>query len=42
MLTTAPAMQLYTGNYVAGVQGKAGAVYNQDSGVCLETQVRLL
>ena len=39
MLTTAPAMQFYTGNYVEGVQGKAGAVYNQDSGICLETQV---
>lgn len=41
MLTTAPAMQFYTGNYVEGVQGKAGAVYNQDSGICLETQVCL-
>ena len=40
VLTTAPAMQFYTGNYVEGVQGKAGAVYNQDSGICLETQVR--
>ena len=39
VLTTAPAMQLYTGNYVEGVHGKAGAVYNQDSGICLETQV---
>lgn len=39
VLTTAPAMQLYSGNYVEGVQGKAGAVYNQDSGICLETQV---
>ncbi|CAL5219554.1 g1409 [Coccomyxa viridis] len=38
VLTTAPAMQFYTGNYVEGVQGKAGAVYNQDSGICLETQ----
>ena len=40
VLTTAPAMQFYTGNYVEGVQGKAGTVYNQDSGICLETQVR--
>ena len=39
VLTTAPAMQFYTGNYVEGVHGKAGAVYNQDSGICLETQV---
>jgi len=39
VLTTAPAMQFYSGNYVKGVHGKGGAVYNQDSGICLETQV---
>ena len=39
VLTTAPAMQFYSGNYVEGVQGKGGVVYNQDSGICLETQV---
>lgn len=36
--TDAPGMQFYTGNYVNGVVGKGGAVYNKHAGVCLETQ----
>ncbi|GLT45481.1 hypothetical protein SLA2020_193100 [Shorea laevis] len=36
--TDAPGMQLYTGNYVNGVVGKGGAVYEKHTGVCLETQ----
>ncbi|KAK9118064.1 hypothetical protein Scep_016157 [Stephania cephalantha] len=36
--TDAPGVQFYTANYVNGVTGKAGAVYEKHSGVCLETQ----
>nr|GMD07334.1 aldose 1-epimerase [Ipomoea batatas]GMD11845.1 aldose 1-epimerase [Ipomoea batatas] len=36
--TNAPGMQVYTANYVNGVVGKNGAVYNKHAGVCLETQ----
>ncbi|XP_078152079.1 galactose mutarotase-like superfamily protein isoform X2 [Carex rostrata] len=38
LFTNAPGMQFYTGNYVNGVTGKSGAVYQKQSGVCLETQ----
>ncbi|GAA0163023.1 epimerase/racemase [Lithospermum erythrorhizon] len=36
--TNAPGMQFYTGNYVNGIVGKGGAVYEKHSGVCMETQ----
>lgn len=36
--TTAPGVQLYTGNFLDGVQGKGGIVYPRRSAVCLETQ----
>ncbi|CAI9113686.1 OLC1v1014337C1 [Oldenlandia corymbosa var. corymbosa] len=36
--TNAPGMQFYTANYVNGVVGKGGAVYEKHSGACLETQ----
>ncbi|GAV76705.1 LOW QUALITY PROTEIN: Aldose_epim domain-containing protein, partial [Cephalotus follicularis] len=36
--TDAPGMQFYTANYVNGVSGKSGAVYEKHSGLCLETQ----
>ena len=37
--TTAPGVQLYTGNFLDGsVKGKAGVAYQQYGGVCLETQ----
>ncbi|KAJ3684562.1 hypothetical protein LUZ61_013726 [Rhynchospora tenuis] len=36
--TNAPGMQFYTANYVDGVAGKSGAIYQKQSGVCLETQ----
>lgn len=36
--TDCPGMQLYTGNFLQGQQGKDGAVYCRRSGVCLETQ----
>lgn len=36
--TDAPGVQFYTANYVDGVKGKGGAVYQKQSGLCLETQ----
>ncbi|KVI07828.1 Aldose 1-epimerase [Cynara cardunculus var. scolymus] len=36
--TNAPGMQFYTANYVKGIVGKGGAVYEKHGGVCLETQ----
>ncbi|EEF31192.1 galactose mutarotase [Ricinus communis] len=36
--TNAPGMQFYTANYVNGVSGKGGAVYDKHSGLCFETQ----
>lgn len=38
ILTDAPAMQVYTGNFLAGERGKGGAVYARRSGVAIETQ----
>lgn len=37
VFTTEPAVQLYTGNWLAGVAGKSGE-YQDYSGFCLETQ----
>ena len=38
VLTTEPAIVLYTGNYLDGsLQGKQGAAYGKHAGVCLET-----
>ncbi|GFP79251.1 aldose 1-epimerase [Phtheirospermum japonicum] len=34
----APGVQLYTGNYVNGVKGKGGYVYQSHAALCLETQ----
>jgi aldose 1-epimerase len=36
--TTAPAIQLYSGNFLDGMRGKAGAEYHRRAGLCLETQ----
>ena len=36
--TTAPGMQLYTGNFLDGIVGKGGIPYPRRSAVCLETQ----
>ncbi|MEA2069606.1 MAG: aldose epimerase family protein [Verrucomicrobiota bacterium] len=36
--TTEPGVQLYTGNFLDGVAGKGGAIYNWREGFCLETQ----
>jgi len=38
VLTSQPGVQLYTANYVDGIIGKEGIVYNKHSAVCLETQ----
>lgn len=39
VLTTEPAMQLYTGNFLSGKDiGKSGQAYSKNSGFCLETQ----
>lgn len=38
VLTDAPGVQLYSGNFLMGETGKNGAVYARRTGVCLETQ----
>ena len=39
VLTTAPGLQLYTGNFLDGsIRGKGGATYGHYGGVCLETE----
>ena len=38
VLTTAPAMQVYTGNYVEANRGKRGAMYGRQNAICLEAQ----
>ncbi len=38
IFTTHPAIQLYTGNFLNGENGKGDAVYNFRTGFCLETQ----
>jgi aldose 1-epimerase len=38
VFTTQPGVQFYTGNFLNGVIGKLGSVYNKHSGFCLETQ----
>jgi aldose 1-epimerase len=36
--TTEPGLQFYTGNFLDGIQGKQGKVYNRRYAFCLETQ----
>jgi aldose 1-epimerase len=36
--TSAPGLQVYTGNHLAGLAGKAGRVYGRHAGLCLEAQ----
>jgi aldose 1-epimerase len=36
--TTQPGVQFYSGNFLAGIPGKAGSVYGKNAGFCLETQ----
>ena len=37
-LTTEPGVHFYAGNFLGGVKGKGGAVYNHREGFCLETE----
>jgi aldose 1-epimerase len=36
--TDQPGIQFYTGNFLNGMMGKGGAIYEQNGGLCLETQ----
>lgn len=36
--TTLPGCQFYSGNFIAGISGKCGSLYEKHSGFCLETQ----
>lgn len=36
--TTEPGLQLYTGNFLAGIKGQHGATFPYRSGICLEAQ----
>lgn len=38
VLTTEPAVQFYSGNFLDQARGKGGAVYSRRTGFCLETQ----
>ena len=38
---TQPGVQLYTGNFLPGDEGKAGVKYAKQTAFCLETQVHL-
>jgi aldose 1-epimerase len=38
ILTTEPGVQFYSGNFLDGLGGRAGAEYAQHTGLCLETQ----
>jgi aldose 1-epimerase len=37
--TTLPGVQLYSGNYLSGIDGKRGSTYVKHGGFCLETQL---
>jgi len=36
--TTKPAVQLYTGNYLDGIRGAGGRIFDRHTALCLETQ----
>jgi aldose 1-epimerase len=38
VLTAQPGVQVYSGNFLKGQQGRGGKVYKQRSAMCLETQ----
>ncbi len=38
LFTTEPGVQVYTGNFLDGVQGKRGMAYDRQTAICLETQ----
>lgn len=37
-ITDQPGVQVYTGNYITGPNGKGGAVYGPKTGIALESQ----
>lgn len=39
VITNNPGVQFYTGNFLNGIAGKDGALYQKRSGFCLETQL---
>lgn len=38
IFATQPAIQFYSGNFLDGIKGRGGAVYNQHGALCLETE----
>jgi aldose 1-epimerase len=38
VFSTQPGVQFYTGNFLDGIIGKAGSIYDKHAGFCLETQ----
>jgi aldose 1-epimerase len=38
VFTTQPGVQFYTGNFLDGLAGKEGSIYDRHAGFCLETQ----
>ncbi len=38
IFTTEPAIQFYTGNFLNGIKGKAGAIYKKHDAFCLDAQ----
>ena len=38
VFTTAPGIQVYSGNFIGGKRGKGGKTYKKHGGICLETQ----
>jgi galactose mutarotase-like enzyme len=38
LFTNQPGLQFYSGNWLEGIVGKGNAVYDQNDGLCLETQ----
>lgn len=39
MLSDAPGMQFYTGNFLSGISGRGGAIYDRRHAFCLEPQL---
>ncbi|MDP3178479.1 MAG: galactose mutarotase, partial [Spirochaetaceae bacterium] len=37
--TSLPGVQFYTGNFLSGIRGKRGSIYDKHAGFCLETQL---
>jgi len=37
--STLPGVQMYTGNFLSGIPGKRGSLYDKHAGFCLETEL---